>query len=80
MARRHVLVAVVFALALLAGTNVVGRRMYPEQRPLIVTGHVSMVTSPDGLTTAVSIDATGPDQLPDGLVDHACATSTISAA
>jgi len=71
MARRHVMVAVVFTLALLAATTVVGRRMHPEQRPLVVPGHVSMVSSLDGLTTVVSIDVVGTDQLPDGLVDHA---------
>jgi hypothetical protein len=73
MARRHVhlIVAVAFALALAAGTNVVGGRIYPEQRPLIVTGHLCMVTSPDGLTTVVSIDMGDTEHPPDGLVDHA---------
>ena len=70
IARRQMVVAGVFALALLAGANVVGRRIHSEQRPLVVAGHVSMVTSPDGLTTVVSVDMTDPQLNRDGLVDH----------
>lgn len=67
--RRCVLLA--FAIALLPGADLVGRHQDPEQRFLIGVGHVSMVTSLDGLTTAVSIDIGGPEQPPDGLVDDA---------
>jgi hypothetical protein len=69
MVRRYVLLA--FAITLLAGTGLVGRHQDPETGTLTAVGHVSMVTSLDGLTTAVSIDIGGPRQPPDGLVDHA---------
>jgi hypothetical protein len=58
------------AIVWVAGVGLV-RHRGSDSPPVTVAGHVSMVTSLDGLTTAVSVDADGPAQLPDGLVDHA---------
>jgi len=69
MIRRYVLVAL--AVALLAGAGLVGRAIRSEDSPFTATGDVQMVTSPDGLTTAVSIDVGDSKYPPDGLVDHA---------
>jgi hypothetical protein len=69
MIRRSVLV--VLAVTLLAGAGLVSRPLLLAEPPLTVTGDVHMVTSPDGLTTAVSIDVGDAKYPPDGLVDHA---------
>ena len=69
MIRRGVLVAV--AATLLAGVGLVGRPTQLEQPTLTLTGDVHVVTSLDGLTTAVSIDVGTGKYPPDGLVDHA---------
>ena len=69
MTRRYVLVA--FAVALLAGAGLVGRAIRSDDAPFTIAGDVQMVTSPDGLTTAISIDVGNSKYPPDGIVDHA---------
>ena len=69
MTRRYVLVAL--AVALLAGAGLIGRTIGSDDAPFTITGDVQMVTSPDGLNTALSIDVGNSKYPPDGIVDHA---------
>ncbi len=71
MAHRIVVLLATLSLGLLVEGDGIGGRVRAEQRPLTATGEVYMVTSPDGLTTAVTLDIGSLDQPPDGIVDHA---------
>ena len=69
MRRRIVLLAV--AAVVLAGAGLMSRPTRLDQPPVTLTGDLQVVTSLDGLTTAVSIDEGTARRPPDGVVDHA---------
>ena len=71
MAHRVVVLITTLSLGLLVEGDSIGGRVRGEQRPLTATGQVYMVTSPDGLITAVTLDIGSLDHSPDGIVDHA---------
>lgn len=69
MTRRCVLLAGV--MALLPGDGLVARHQDAPTQVLTAVGHVSMVSSLDGLTIAVLVDIDGPGHAPDGLIERA---------
>lgn len=69
MRHRNVLLSV--AAVLLAGAGLMSRPTRLDQPPVTLAGDVQVVTSLDGLTTAVSIDVGTATRPPDGVVDHA---------
>ena len=69
MIRRVVFMALLATL--LAGAALVSRPVRLAEPPLTLTGDLHMVTSPDGLTTSVSIDEGDAKDPADGLVEHA---------
>jgi hypothetical protein len=67
MVRGSVLLAIV---ALLIG-GLSGGPAVPDDSAFTATGDVHILTAPDGMTTAVTVDVGGQSLLPDGVVDHA---------
>jgi hypothetical protein len=65
---RHLTLSVA---AVLAAAASVGVSPHSPAQPLTWTGAVSIVTSPDGRDTIVSIDEEGGGRSADGLVEHA---------
>jgi hypothetical protein len=55
----------------LAGVSAIGRPGPATDAPLTATGHAYIITSADGLTTAVTIDTGDTARPPDGKVEHA---------
>jgi hypothetical protein len=69
MIRQYVPMAV--SVIVLAGAGLMGRAVRAQDPPFSALGEVHMVTSPDGMTTAISIDVGDTERPPDAVVDHA---------